>query len=219
MKILVVAAYKNELKPLCDMGRKHFVLQDSIGFLAAGIGPVAASFGLTHCLKDHLPDQIIAIGTAGIINDKDHSIGDIVLAKSVSCQSGSLDSYTIPAQKRITTSLGDIEKKYSSTKAKAFLKDWIKKFPPVNVFSPQEITKSNQLQKILLQKNHDAENLESYAFHFVAKKFNLPLIHMLGLTNRIGPQAHREWKENEALLCHRLAKKIVVPFLNIASQP
>ena len=189
LKTLVVAAYAQELLHLCEFGNKHFVMQDGNGFLAAGIGPVAASFGLTHCLKDYAPEIIITLGTAGIINTNKFKIGDVVLARKVSTNSASPDVYT-------PEKISNLECPLPST------------FETANVFCPQEITCSEARRQILLKENHDVENLETYAFYFVAKKFQIPIMGFLGLTNIVGPNAHEEWKENEAKVCERLSQII-----------
>lgn len=196
LKTLIVAAYKNELAPLCEFSNKHLVMQDGIGFLSAGIGPVAASFGLTHCLKDYTPEIIVNLGTAGIINTGKFKIGDVVLVQTVSMDSGSSDVYTPEKMSGLgcplPASFEDLKSKYSS----------------VRVFCPQEITQTESRRKILLDKKHDVENLESYAFCFVAKKFKIPLIGFLGLTNTVGPNAHEEWKKNEERMCTQLGEMV-----------
>lgn len=194
LKTLIVAAYKNELAPLCELSNKHLVMQDGIGFLSAGIGPVAASFGLTHGLKDYTPEIIVTLGTAGIINTAKFKTGDIVLTQSVSTDSGSPDVYTPEKMAGLgcplPTPFEDLKNQYKL----------------VRVFCPQEITRTESRRKILLDKKHDVENLESYAFYFVAKKFKVPVIGFLGLTNTVGPNAHEEWKKNEEQVCAKLGK-------------
>lgn len=196
LKILVVAAYKNELAPLCEFSNKHLVMQDGIGFLSAGIGPVAASFGLTHCLKDYAPEIIVTLGTAGIINTAKFKIGDVVLTQSVSSDSGSPDVYTPEKMSGLGCPLP------------VPFEDLKNQYPLVRVFCPQEITQTESRRKILFDKKHDVENLESYAFCFVAKKFKIPVIGFLGLTNTVGPTAHEEWKKNEKQVCARLGEMV-----------
>jgi len=78
----------------------------------------------------------------------------------------------------------------------------------VSVFCPQEITKSRKLAADLNKSGHDIENLEAYAFAYVAKKFKIPILSLFGLTNKVGPNAHRDWKKNEAMICAAMAEKI-----------
>lgn len=188
LTLLVVGAYTKELAPFCNLGRRHHIIQNDIGFLAAGIGPVASSFGLTHFLKDHHPETIIAIGTAGLIGSK-HKIGDVVQVKSAHLQSSSDDTYFVSKMHQVNYD----SKSSKLGKYQKFLKD-IKK---VDCYCPQEITKGQNLAAALIKQKYQAEHLEAYAYGFVAKKFKIPIITLLGLSNSIGPKAHEEWAKYE----------------------
>jgi purine-nucleoside phosphorylase len=181
IQTLFLAAHASELKPLVDLGRKHLLLEGETAFLAAGVGPVAATFGLTHFLEDYRPKQIIAVGTAGVINEKNFKIGDVVVAKSAGTASGFASVYTPKLQpQKIVISVGA-------------------GFKAARIYSPQEITRDENWQG-LLSKRYDVEHLESFAFALVAKKFRIPIRIFLGLTNVIGPQAHAQWLKNREVL-------------------
>lgn len=209
LKLLIVAAHSSELLPLVKLGRKYQVVRNGIGYLAAGVGPVAATFGLTHFLEDYRPQNIIAIGTAGIINDKKFKIGDVVIGKSVSTESGLKECYTPKAQSGIVTLPHPLP----------YIKGGGSKFPPlkvrggsgrgyqfVNIFSPQEITRSPAWQKQFLKSGFDVEHLESFAFTFVAKKFRIPLTIVLGLSNVIDGNAHHDWINNQAQMVRKVCR-------------
>lgn len=182
IKLLVVAAYPPELKPFCSLGRRHFVIKKNIAYLAAGIGPVAATFGLTHFLEDYRPEKIIGIGTAGVI--RKFKIGEIVVGKKV-FNGSSLPLSLDPSSQRERG-----------------------KFPHVNIFAPQEVSRTEEQRVQLEQSGYDVENLEAYAFAFVAKKFRIPFVSLLGLTNFVGPKGHKEWKKNEQKVMYKLAKQV-----------
>lgn len=188
IRLLIVAAYAKELASLCCLGSRHFVIKDDVAYLAAGIGPVAATFGLTHFLEDYRPEKIIGIGTAGVINKK-FKIGEIVTGKCVSTDTAT--------NKNRTTLCPSCP-----------LRPLSPAIASVNIFSPQEISKTEALRVQLARAGHDVENLEAYAFAFVAKKFRVSFVSLLGLTNYVGPKGHKEWKKNEQKVCHRLAKEI-----------
>jgi len=69
-----------ELKPFVTLGRKYLAIKNETAYLAAGVGPVAAAFGLTHFLEDYRPDSIVVIGTGGVIDVDNFKIGDVVVA-------------------------------------------------------------------------------------------------------------------------------------------
>lgn len=181
LKTLFLSAHASELKPLVNLGRKYQLIRGDNAYLAAGIGPVAATFGLTHFLEDYRPQRIIAVGTAGVINTKKFKTGDMVVAKSVATASGLTAAYTpkLQAQKILLP----VGARHSITQAK--------------IYSPQEITKDKMWITPFTHAGHDIEHLEAFAFAFVAKKFRIPISIVLGLTNVIGPNAHRDWIKNQ----------------------
>lgn len=203
IKTLIVAAYPNELKYLCKMGKKYLVCKNGTAYLAAGVGPVAASFGLTHLLEDYQPGIIISIGTAGIINLK-FRIGDAVLARSASIASGAGDVYAV----------GDSQTIHYTTKSVGgTTPPLLKNLPKANIYCPQEISRTETRRHALLKHGHDVENLEVCALAFVAKKFKIPIISFLGLTNTVGPLSHEEWLRNEGKVMRNVSRIVKDLFL------
>lgn len=197
IKYLIVAAYAGELSPFCTMGKRHRLVKKESAYLAAGIGPSAAAFGLTHFLEDYQPELIITLGTAGIINTKKLKIGDIAIATKAGVDSGAKDVFT---PKPCATIYWQIPKGRLSYNTSLPLRN------PVSVFCPQEISCTEAKRRVLARAGYDAENLELYAFAFVAQKFKIPMVSLLGLTNTIGPKAHAEWVKNEETVVERLAE-------------
>lgn len=172
-----------------DLGKNHVKVKNGIAYLAAGIGPSAAAFGLTHFLEDYRPKIMISVGTAGIINPKNLSLGDVVCANNAHIDSGLTETFTpslCPAQ---SWPVPKIAAKYTNS---------LKRSNPVSVFCPQEISKTEKRRLALLKKGYDAENLELYAFAYVAKKFKIPHLALLGMSNHVSPNGHKEWMDNEA---------------------
>jgi len=196
LKTLIVAAYKEELKHFCSLGRKHFLVQDNVAYLSAGIGPVAATFGLTHFLEDYRPELIVSLGTTGATHSR-LAIGDIVCAQVVSTDSGFHDVYSIKKTATLHHSTNSRGHKYTKK---------LKDINSVSVFCPQEISKTSERGEALAKAGFDVENLEAFAFAFVAKKFRIPLISLLGITNYVGPKAHLQWKKNEEKVCRKISK-------------
>lgn len=194
IKLAIIAAHPSELVPFVKMGRRHLIVKKNMALLAAGVGPVASTFGLTHFLEDYRPEHIIAVGTAGIINPEKLAIGDVVVAKSASMESGFSECYTPKLQiSRVT---------HPSALPLAIRERVVM----AHVFSPQEITVSPDWQKKFLQSNFDVEHLESFAFAFVAKKFRVPITIILGLTNVIDSRAHVDWLKNRKALVTKVGK-------------
>lgn len=175
--------------PFVDLGRKYALIDGDTAFLATGVGPVAAAFGLAHFLEDCRPDAIFAVGTAGVIATDPFKIGDVVEARLVATSSGLEEAYTPKAQRAVIT----LQPPPSATQA-------------ASVYCPQEITRDEALRARLATAGHDVEHLEAFAFAFVAKKFKIPLRIFLGLTNIVGPHAHAEWLKNAKIAVKRASQ-------------
>jgi purine-nucleoside phosphorylase len=210
---LVVAACTGELKPFVTLGRRHFLTRGDTAFLAAGVGPVAAAFGLTHFLEDFRPRRIIGVGTAGIINQDKFRIGDVVTAKSVTTASGMSDGYVPQLQSSRISLVGSSASAEDDKVWAGDDKVWAGDDKPKNarVFAPQEISRTEARRRALLTAGLEVEHLESFAFAFVARKFRIPITIVLGLANSVGPRAHAEWKKNAADVMQKVARSAKNP--------
>lgn len=192
-----MAAYDRELLPFVTLKSKYLAFKNNVAFLAAGIGPTAASFGLTHFLEDYQPKVILSLGTAGIIDPKKLNIGDIAWGDTISAFTKTAFSVGSVTYKDVPTS--------SPKAVKAYLKDKLF-INSVRVYAPQDITLSNAHRRDLQKQGYAAENLEAYAFAFVADKFKIPHISLFGMTNIVGPNMHAEWRKNEAALVKKMGE-------------
>lgn len=181
LKRLVLAAHASELKPFASLGRGYLKIENDTAYLAAGVGPVAASFGLTHFLEDYRPARIIVIGTAGTIDERKFKIGEIAIASQITTVSKFAECYT-PKIQPARIILPDAKTISGCRKAR--------------VYCPQEITRSPEWRASLLAAKHDVEHLEAFAFAFVARKFRIPINIILGIANVVGPEAHEQWLKN-----------------------
>lgn len=200
IKNLIVGAYPQELTPFVDLGKSYQKIDGDVAYLSAGIGPVPATFGLTHFLEDYDPEHIFAVGTAGCIEKSSLEIGDVVSVASVGCWGRSLPNYNF------ATFIPHLQ--ISKLNLKATQHFSLVELPQVSVFAPQDISQSQNWSEILKAQSYDAEHLESFAYAFVAHKFKVPLTIILGMTNHIGPEATQQWKQNESALMNKIFKLI-----------
>lgn len=196
IKTLIVGAYPNELKPFCDLGRTYQKVEGDVAYLSAGIGPVAASFGLTHFLEDYRPEQIIAVGTAGVVPCEYLQINDVVRVAALSYEGRGgfhqADEVYVPEMQVSVLELPTLED--------------FSDLPGASVFAPQEISRGEGWSSHLKNLKYEVEHLESFAYAFVAQKFKIPVTILLGLTNHIGRFAHKEWMENEQIAMQKIVK-------------
>lgn len=198
IKTLLLAAYPKELAAFVDLGQSYQRVDGNTAYLAAGIGPVAAAFGLTHFLEDYVPQEIVAIGTAGIIAKEGLALQDLVCVRQVSAMrvGQNADWATYVPELQIS--------KLDLPTPTAVVRD----LPRVRVMAPQEISQGAQWQTVLA-KHHDVEHLESFAYAFVAQKFKIPITILLGVTNSIGPNAQAEWKQHEAVVMQKIKNRLL----------
>jgi nucleoside phosphorylase len=185
-------------------------------FLSAGIGPVAAAFGLTHFLEDYRPERIIALGTAGIIDTEHFSVGQAVRALSVATASGFFQLYTPePQPHRILLSVGRrlvrraaglrTPRRRNERREPSRL-PLFGRLAATAVYAPQEITREEGFRQALQRQGYGVEHLEGFAYVFTARQFGIPIDLVLGLTNVCGPGAHREWKMHARVVLEKTAK-------------
>lgn len=194
LKTLIISAFPQELQ-FIDSNQ----LPQAVKTFSTGIGPVAATFGLTQFLQKHQPQQIIALATAGIIQKNKYNLGDIVVAEIVATHAGSLQTYVPQIQESVIHCTPRIH--HSLKKAK--------------VYAPQEITRGQEWADFLTQTDFDVEHLESFAWAYVAQKFGIPATIILGLTNFVGPHAHQQWQQNEAAVMQKITQNILPLFSSI----
>lgn len=237
LNTLIVAAHAAELTPWVNLGRRHFRICGDTAFLSAGVGPVAAAFGLTHFLEDFRPGRIIGVGTAGVINTDKFRAGDVVVARSVTTDSGCGDVYTPAPQPANIVLQGVVILRpkaegspngilrppsalrsagLRAPKLRGSLRRSVVRpsgcaqddIRAAHVFAPQEISRTDARREALQRSGFDVEHLESFAFAFVAEKFRCPITIVLGLANVVGPKAHAEWRVNSERVMKRVAKAV-----------
>ena len=196
IKTLLLAAYPKELKAFADLGKSYQKIVDDKAYLAAGIGPVAATFGLTHFLEDYAPEQIVAIGTAGCVTDCGLQVQDLVTVKSVSLVGRGVAQYDLAVYVP--------ELQVSTIAIAEPVQQNLQNLPRVKVFAPQEISQGQAWAGVLQNQGFAAEHLESFAYAFVAQKFKIPLTIVLGITNHIGPNAQQDWLQNEVTVMQKI---------------
>ncbi len=185
-KILIIAAFEPELKPL----RLALKNQKNIVFSTSGIGFTQAAAKTTAALLKTKPKQVIFVGSCGaysktiplltIICATESKIADYVFA--------SKKSYN--PQNYLLTFKADpkLIRKLKSKKNKEFFFS--------TIHSSISITKDPSIARKFLEKKHYFENLELYGVAQACSNLNIPWNAISVITNYIGENAHLEWLEN-----------------------
>lgn len=177
-----------------------------VGFICAGLGAVraAANVGriIAHsnkCGNQH--EAILFVATAGCYSD-DISIGSAHFCSEVLWSDGDLlerKSY-LPGSTDGTFSVRSESLVCSSQSL-------------VTVSTPGITTDDLLAQR--LGKLGQLENLELYGIAEAARALGLSWAAALGVSNRVGTDSHKEWKENHVQASHSAQQMLFEQFLKI----
>lgn len=168
LRVLILAAVEAELFQMS-------------GF-CVGVGPVRSAVGATRLILEHRPEAVVLIGTAGaLVNDL--SVPSVVVARRLGwAHSGAmLGAGYVP--------LPPEDLQADASLAAAF------DLQPVDVVTVGAITTAPGVADEL-RRRWQVEHMEAYSVALAAAAAGVPFAAVLGLSNRVGPNAHEEWKAN-----------------------
>ncbi|MCB9681657.1 MAG: phosphorylase [Alphaproteobacteria bacterium] len=153
--------------------------------VAVGIGPVRSALGAADLLARRLPTAVILIGTAGAYPGGPE-VGTVIAARRVGLSRGiaALGLGYVPAEpEALTTS--------AALRARLAL-------PEADVLTVEAIT-TDPAHTARLGASWQVEHMEAWSVGAAARAAGVPFVAVLGIANRVGPDAHAEW------LAHRAA--------------
>lgn len=192
-RALIVSAFEPEIAPL----RRLIDGTAGVRLEPVGIGAVDAAAGAARAIAGFRPARVLFVGTAGVYPSARSGlpIGGAVVAGEIHCVSTAAmagDGY-LPAPQVVRATA-------SQKLAAALAGD------PVElsvVACPLAITRSAALaRRIVTATGASLENLELFGVARAAAGAGAEFAAVLGVANRVGPAAHREWLAN-----HRRASR------------
>ncbi len=188
MACLICSACDDEIRFL-PKDLTHTLIQ------SLGIGFLNSALNLEKLIQVQAITEIIFIGTAGSYTDS-LEIGEIVTVSSSSA-----------------LNLGAVlELAYVPTKQEHFDLNIFEGFKSAQCFSSLEISRQEIIAEKLIAQNQSekylVENMELYGIAAVAKRHEIPLRALLGITNYINPNAHEDWKANNLEVSKKLCASI-----------
>lgn len=188
--ILILSAFTPELAPLAvwlDAPGQR-ALRARVVCRPAGIGAVDAAAGAAATIARTRPRLILFVGTAGSYGDSP-PIGAVAVARRICLAATAVlrgEAYLPgPMPHDLTT---DAELYRALRRAgRTYAAD---------VATTLGITRRRALATRLAATGATVENLEAFAVARAAARAELPFAAVLGIANRVGPQAHREWRAN-----------------------
>ncbi len=169
--ILLVSAVREELADL----HGHPV----------GVGAVQAAVAATSLIREHAPDGVVMMGTAGAYPGGP-AVGDAVVAARVGQAQGLSVmglGYTprppapIPADPRLMARF-DV--------------------PRIGVLSVDAISTDATLARRLAD-DWQVEQLEAFGVAYACASAGVPFTMVFGITHRVGPEAHTHWLTNRSV--------------------
>jgi nucleoside phosphorylase len=209
---LVVAAFAPELAPLRRALAAHPAGgRGGVVCEPVGIGMVDAAAGAARAIARVAPRAILFVGTAGSYG-RAPEIGAVVIARHLVLASTAAirgDGYLptpLAARAQAHSELGASLLRASSGGATS-----------ADVATTLAITRTAATARRLAHvTGASVENLEAFAVARAAAAVGVPFAAVLGVANRVGPEAHDEWRINQ----HRAAAAacaVVAAFLDGAA--
>jgi purine-nucleoside phosphorylase len=207
VKTLVVSAWEPEIAPLRRLlGR---VPPGAVVLRPVGVGLVEAAVGAARALAEVRPKRVIFVGTAGayLAGRSTPALGSVALASEL--------ILTSTAALRGDGYLPEIQPQHDdgAETLRAALREAVPGIATFKVACPLAITRTAALgQRIARATGAGLENLEAFAVARAARAAQVPFAAVLGIANRVGPAAHRQWRANH-LTASRAASRIVARLL------
>jgi nucleoside phosphorylase len=156
-----------------------------------GIGAIAAAVETSRLLRELGPGRVLFLGTCGAYDDR-LAVGDLLSAASAlatSVEEASGRAYRPDAEPR----------RWTAT--------WPLPFPAHDVAVPPAITISSEGARALARLA-PVEHLELTGVFAACAAASVPVAAALGVANRVGPDAHAEWKREHARVSASLVEAL-----------
>jgi purine-nucleoside phosphorylase len=161
----------------------------------AGIGGVSAAVETSRLLREHHPRKVLFVGTCGAYDER-LAIGDVIAAARV-----------------IATSVEEVLGRAYRPAAETtrWQATWTLPLPAHDVAVPPAITLTAEGARALARVA-PVEHLELAGVLAACAAAGVPAGAILGVANRVGPEAHSEWKRENARVSARVVEA-AAPFL------
>ncbi len=194
IRVLVVAAWGEELTRLQALLDVAPAVRDGVSLVAVGVGLVDAGLGAGRAIVQTEPDAVLLIGTAGLLPRPRRSaleVGSAAVVSRIALAAACADGETYFPGPMAQEVLPDDEFA-AALKAAAAI-------PRAAVACTLAITRDATIAQRIADGTHcDLENLEAFAVARAAAAADVPFAAILGIANHVGPAGHTQWKANGA---------------------
>lgn len=210
-RVLVLSAFAPELTDLRRLlagAGAPAALRDGVVCQPAGIGLVDAAVGASRALAQVGPAAVLFVGTAGSYAGGP-AVGRVVVARRLNLVSAAQargDGYLPPPL--VQRAPSDAETRRALLRA-AKLQSGVRA-AAVDVATPVAITTAPALARAHARSSGAVvENLEAFAVARAAAAAEIPFGAVLGISNRVGPQAHAQWRRHQDAAMRAVAATVV----------
>jgi purine-nucleoside phosphorylase len=183
---LLLAAFPPELAGL------ECAPPDGWHVAVTGVGGINAAVATAKLLQELSPQRVLFIGTCGAYTDR-FGIGDcLAVSETIATSVPELQGRAFRPQ-------------FETTR---WLSDWTLPLPLAKAAVTLAITSNAEDAKFLAQIA-DVEHLELAGVFAACHTAKVPVAAALAVTNRVGPSAHAEWRENHEGASRRLVETIM----------
>lgn len=197
-RVLVLSAFAPELADLARLlagADTPRAVRARVVCRPAGIGLPDAAVGATRALSDVGPTEVLFIGTGGSYGAAP-AIGSVAVARGVSLASaarargqgylpGPLVAHCVPNTEMRRRLLQAAVRAHSRAEA-------------AHLATPLAITTAPALGRAHARTTGAAvENLEAFAVARAADAAGVPFGAVVGISNRVGPRAHEQWRRHQ----------------------
>ena len=149
-----------------------------------GVGPVVAAIRMATLLERLHPSAVCFVGTAGAYESLPE-VGSAVASRRI----GLSPSVAVMG-------MGYVPRPPRPVESDRLLLDRLD-LPRADVLTVNAITTDPVLMS-RLSDGWQVEHMEAYGVGLACHKAEIPFVAVLGIANRVGPEAHTEWLQNQA---------------------
>ncbi|MED2971871.1 futalosine hydrolase [Fictibacillus sp. B-59209] len=188
-----------------------------VDVVLAGVGPVASAINTMKALNANTYNLVINAGIAGGFANR-ADIGSLVIANEIVCADLgaespdgflSLDELGFGSSTRVGVDESFVLA-ISSALSKAGL---IAQTAPILTLS--KVTGTTETTEELMEREPEAaaEAMEGYGVALAAQEYNLPVLEIRAISNRVGPRDRGGWRIKDALISLESASKVLMEVL------
>ncbi len=187
MRILVIAATENEIRPFLDSNiHKSF----PIDILVTGVGMVSTAYSLTKQLNKHAYGLLLNVGIAGSFHEN-VPLGTVVRVKQdCFCELGAQDDDKFITLKELN--LGEIVFKEN-------FETWESLQSVENLQAVKAITvnkvhgKESSIKQVVNQFSPDIESMEGASVFYIAEQEQIPTLQIRTISNLVEKRNKENW--------------------------